>query len=429
MSFLTDAFRQTIAKEKLGEENLFIPTYKTGMDLFDYRNGRTELGDICVGVDGGKIFTVVGKSGTGKSTLAIQMGSKIVESYENGQVVHLDYERATTRARIQQVTQWSENMIKQKYILMNSKIYSESLYQLIKATAKLKLENFDQLKLSTGKTDDNGDEVFVLPPTVFLVDSWASMIPKTISEEDELSGSMSASAIAKANNAIAKRILGALEEANIILIIVNHITQKIEIGPVKTQASLNFLKQDESIPGGSSCIYLANTLLKLQASSKLDPDKDFGIKGFKTFGELLKSRSNAAGIKFEMVFDQANGYDNILTTFNMLKGLGYLKGNGRAYYFDVLPDVKFTQKNFREQYLANADLQEAVDELARVEMEKFLSTVNTTELKEEGEIELVKHIEGDIFLGNDGKKYHYNEDNEEVTPLTEEELAGKKKKK
>lgn len=61
--------------------------------------------------------------------------------------------------------------------------------------------------------------------------------------------SMSASSIAKTNNAVIKRIPGILKKANITLIIINHITKKIEIGFTKTQADVNYLKQDETIPG------------------------------------------------------------------------------------------------------------------------------------------------------------------------------------
>jgi RecA/RadA recombinase len=420
---LTDAFRDTIEKEGLGEESLFTPAHPTGIDLFDYRNGRLELGEEKLGVDGGKVFTVIGKSGVGKSTLAIQMAGNIVKPYEHGQVIHLDYERATTRARIQQVTRWSDELIKQKYVLMNRKIYSETLYKMAKSIAEIKTKNFDALKIDTGLVDDKGKPVYTLPPTVILVDSWATMVPKDIADEEELSGSMAASGIAKTNNAIIKRIVGALEEANIILLIVNHITQKIEIGPVKTQAQLNYLKQDESIPGGTSCVYLANTLLKLQASSKLELDKDFGIKGFKAIGELIKSRSNEAGNKFTLVYSQQEGYHNVLTNLQMLKDLGLFKGNGRAYYFEVAPDEKFTQKNFVEKYNENPKLKTAFDGLVKEELAKFLSGVNTTELlglevEDYGEqLELVKHVEGDIWLASDGKHYHFNEDTEEITEV------------
>jgi RecA/RadA recombinase len=421
---LTDMFRNTIEKEKLGEEILHVPAHPTGIDLFDYRNGRIEMGVHKLGVDGGKIVTIIGKSGVGKSTAAIQMAAKVVEPFENGQIIHLDYERATTPARFQQVTRWTKDLMKRKYISLSRGIYSETLYKMVKATAKLKVENFESLKIDTGEKDDNGKPIYMLPPTVVLVDSWATMVPKDIAEEEELSGSMAASAIAKANNAIVKRIMGALEEANIVLFIVNHITQKIEIGPVKTQAQLNFLKQDESIPGGTSCVYLANTLLKLQASSKLDPEKDFGIKGFKSIGELIKSRSNEAGNKFTLVYSQSEGYHNVLTNFQLLKDLGYLKGNGRAYYYDAAPDEKFTQKNFVEKYRSSETLRTAFDNLVKEELEKFLSGINTTamlgldgEEPVEEELTLIKNVKDDIWEASDGNLYHYDMESEVITPV------------
>jgi len=167
-------------------------------------------------------------------------------------------------------------------------------------------------------------------------------------------------------------------------------------------------------------------LLKLQASSKLEEDKDFGIKGFKAIAELIKSRSNEAGNKFELVYSQAEGYHNLLTSFNMLKSLGYLKGNGRAYYFETAPNSKFTQKNFLEKYSSDSELKSAFDALVKEELSKFLSGINTTDLlgipgedNEETELELVENIEGDIWLANDGNRYHYNEKEGSITPVEE----------
>ena len=70
-------------------------------------------------------------------------------------------------------------------------------------------------------------------------------MPENVSEEEELSGQMSATSIARVNNSIIKRLAGPLERGNIILIAINHITQKIEINAfAKTQAAINYLKQD-----------------------------------------------------------------------------------------------------------------------------------------------------------------------------------------
>jgi len=414
---LADEFRGVAKKDGLGEENLYMPVYKTGIDAIDYHNGRVEGEEnekIVVGVEGGKILTVIGPSGSGKSTAAIQIGTHIADQFEHATVTHFDFERATNIARIKGLTGWSDEKIKNKYHLMNRKIYSESVYKMCKSIANIKnkKENFDLLKYDTGIIDYNGDKVYGIPPSIVIVDSWAVMVPQNIAEEEKLSGSMSASAIAKENNSIIKRLAGPLEEGNIILIIVNHITEKIEIGPVKTKAKLNYLKQNESIPGGSSCIYMASSLLRLEPGKKLEEDETLGVKGFMSVGEFLKSRSNESGKKFDMVFSQRNGLDNLMTNFNILKDNGYLKGSPRAYYFEDCPDVKFTQKKFREKYNESVELQETVARLVDEVMVQFVPLPE--KMGSEGELELVECVdeENDVWLGSDGN--YYTGEGEEV---------------
>jgi len=53
-----------------------------------------------------------------------------------------------------------------------------------------------------------------------------------------------ATAIAKANTNVFKRIMSPIQNANIIIMLVNHLTQKIDIGMVHTKAQINYLKQD-----------------------------------------------------------------------------------------------------------------------------------------------------------------------------------------
>jgi len=422
---LFDIINETIQKEKLGEEIAFTPTYSSGIDVMDYRNGRIEKGEVNVGFDGGRIVTVIGKSGSGKTSLAIKMACSIVEPYENGNIFHYDFERATNISRVKTISGWSDETLERKYKNLQRNIYSESIYKVVKAIDKLKNnpENYDEIKIDSGKKDEDGNPIYVLPPTVILLDSWALCIPEDISEEEKLSGQMSATSIARINNSIIKRLAGPLERGNIILIAINHITQKIEINAfAKTQAAINYLKQDEAIPGGTSIIYLANNIIRVTTSTKLDESDSYGVKGFMVKGEFVKSRSNEAGRQFEMVFEQSTGFDNILTNLANFKELKLLKGSPRAYYLEGCPDIKFTLKTFKEKYLQSKALRKEVDRLVKENYIKFIPNskeyidedVVSNDSEDTDDIELVECVdkENDVWVGSDGN--YYTGDGEEV---------------
>jgi hypothetical protein len=127
----------------------------------------------------------------------------------------------------------------------------------------------------------------------------------------------------------------------------------------KVAADINFLKQDESLTGGSAHYYLADTLLKIVTRGKLDPDKEFGIKGFYAEVVFVKSRSSAAGRPFTMVYDQTYGFNNVYTNFNFLKDCKKVSGGGKGYYLEGAEDVKFTQKEFEEKLDGSKKLDKA----------------------------------------------------------------------
>lgn len=182
---------------------------------------------------------------------------------------------------------------------------------------------------------------------------------------------------------------------------------------------------------GSSILYLANNIIRCTTSSKLDDDSTknpYGIKGFIVKGEFVKSRSNEAGREFEMVFSQANGFDNILTNLTTFKNLGLLKGSPRAYYLEGCPDIKFTLKTFKEKYLASKELQDEVERLIKKNYITFIpnsdkyldkptvsddveSVEDTVDTDEVYLVELVDE-ENDVWKGSDGK--YYTSDGEEV---------------
>jgi len=250
---LMNKIKGIMEENKISADDTFL-SYPTGISMFDYRVGFYEplSKEINTGIEGGKLFTVIGRSGSGKTTFAIQTATNIVNKYENGMVMHLDFEDATNASRVMNLSGWDVDTYNQKYVLAKKGISSDSVYQLAKGIEKTKMDDYDNLKVDTGRKDHNGETIYELPPTVLIIDSVASMFSSNINEESEMGGQMDVTQQAKQNNQLIKRLSGssALRNANIIIIAVNHITQKIDINPMmKTSAPINYLKQDESIPG------------------------------------------------------------------------------------------------------------------------------------------------------------------------------------
>jgi hypothetical protein len=144
---------------------------------------------------------------------------------------------------------------------------------------------------------------------------------------------------------------------NIILLIINHINQKIDINPMqRTKSQVSYLKQGESLPGGNTAIYVANLLIRFHDNSKLKPDEAFGIAGNLVDLGLVKSRNNRAGKTCTLVFNQDRGFDPELSLFVMLKNAKRIGGAGAHLYIGDRSDIKFSQKTFKEKLRENPEL-------------------------------------------------------------------------
>lgn len=388
MGLLTNEINNIIAKEEIGFSKIDLERYPTGLRYFDGRNCMYDAhkDQYIKGLSEGSLNVVIGKSGSGKTTWAIQTACHIAGKYENSQIIHLDFEHSSDYPRVLALSGWTKEVFDEKYKILNSGISTESFYKLCTTVKNIKTskENRAKYEYDTGKKDSTGKPIMQLPPTIVIVDSIASMFSEKINEEEELSGQMSATATAKTNNQVIKRLIGSstLEQANIIVIAINHITTSVDINPmVKSSADINYLGQNESMPGGKSFPYLANMLLKITARGKLDPNASsssgskYGIKGYISEFELIKSRTAPAGTKFEVIYSQAEGFLNDLTDLKNLSEAGYVSGSPRAYFFEELPDVKFTNKNFREVYKGSPELRELVARLANSHYESLVPKV------------------------------------------------------
>ena len=202
------------------------------------------------------------------------------------------------------------------------------------------------------------------------------MMPEGNYEEGNIEGQMSQTQNAKINAQFFRKAAQVCDAANIILVIINHITENLSVGVTPPSAQINYLKQNESLPGGSVAKFMTDTLIKLTASSKLEEDKLWGIKGFEAKVEICKSRHAPAGRSVNMIYDQTNGFRNDLSMLDYIKSCGALKGNGMAYYIDGYDAVKFRLSNYKEKFDTIPEFRNMVISKARELMQNSIKESN-----------------------------------------------------
>lgn len=370
-SLLSMQFRESVSKHKdyrMKLESDATISYPTGFLNFDFMNGNVvhvQNGEkntkyYSVGIQDGCLVMLIGRSGCGKTTWAFQTACNIIRNFPNSTVFYDDIEGGCNPDRRLTLSGMTPEQLEDRCIYRNTGVTAENFYERLRNIHDLKLNNRAEYEYDTGMYDYNGKRIYKLQPTVYILDSVALLMPAQYTEEEELSGSMSATAAAKTNSMSFKRIIPMLKAANIILFAINHINKKIDINPMqRTKSQVAYLKQDESLPGGNTIIYLTNILIRFDDNSKLKPEEGFGIDGNLVDISLIKSRNNRAGKVCTLVFNKALGYDPELTLFLMLKNAKKINGAGAYLYIGNLSDIKFAQKNFKQKLREYPELRQA----------------------------------------------------------------------
>ena len=384
---LSQQFRSVASKHKdfrMKDESSAGVGYSTGFLNFDFMNGtvvhvRSEQRNhnyYSVGIQDGCLVMLIGRSGCGKTTWAVQAASNIIRPFANACIFHDDIEGGLTEYRKELLSNFHGEELKRRYISRNTGITAENFYERVKMIHDLKLNNREEYEYDTGYFDTHGERMFKLEPTVYILDSVALLMPEKYTDEEELSGSMSSTAAAKTNSMSFKRIVPMLKAANIILLMINHINKAISINPMmKQKAQVSYLKQDESLPGGNTIVYLTNLLLRFDDNSKFKEDEAFGIPGNLVDITLVKSRNNRAGKSCTLVFDQSKGFDPELSLFVMLKNEKRINGAGAYLYIGDHSEYKFSQKAFKQKLrevpeLRQIFIQEVMDVL-KTDLDKY----------------------------------------------------------
>lgn len=391
MGLLADRFRAQMAKTKdprMEEANADV-LYPTGFLPFDFLNGyrvhvKSETEDFwynSVGIVDGSSVSFAGRSGSGKTTAAIQMAANIVRPFPEATIFFDDIEGGSNATRRELLTHFTPEECQQRIIYRNTAVSAENFYKRIASIYEIKMNNRADFEYDTGKLDSQGNKIYKLIPTVYILDSLAMLTPEKLTEEEELSGQMSTTATAKTNTAVFKRIVPKLKAANIILFTINHINDKIEVNAfTHTKSQVSFLKPGETLPGGKAALYLANNLIRVDDGAKLKETDGLGINGKIVDFEIIKSRTNAAGRSVPMVFDFTSGFDDILSLFMFLKSTGAII-TGATCYLRGHEDMKFRQRDFKNKLFNDPEFAKAFNEVARAELETLLGNPEVEEQK------------------------------------------------
>lgn len=376
---------------KKDKRGLFTPSqvsvqYPTGFTPFDYLNGyRVNVMDLdeklvgtysATGITGGTFVTIIGKSGVAKTTWTIQTAFNMVKQFnDDAFIICYDLEQALNYTRIKNITGATQAQLNNKFILRQEKNYIEDIFDSIISIAREKDSDKDAYMYDTGNVDEFNNPIRAYVPTVIIIDSIPTLSSRETDGEEEMKSQTDAMRAAKRLKEFYSKLMPVIKTYNITVFAINHINVKVEINPfAKTQNQVMYLKQDESIPGGVAPIYYANTLIKFISSTKFKEEDD-GFDGFLVRAELIKSRSNKAGQACELVYNQASGFDPIMTLYQFAVSHNLVDGRNPYRYFKNNKDVKFDSRKFRDEYSNNDKLKSVMLEAVYPALERLLSSV------------------------------------------------------
>lgn len=396
-------------KNNLFGTNVNTAFIKTGFPVFDYYFGsviniHNELGELIkqearIGQAAGTFNLIIGNTGSGKSTLAAQIAGYMLRQFKLANVMHFDCEQRTDLSRLETITKLPSrcfqkiNGSSEQYMLKSGGVSLSLIQKMIVEMYAAKMRLKDKIIINSGFKDEFNKPVMIFPPTIVIIDSITSVIEETFNPENnkdvnkagEMRSNTEGARDAKTLKGFFKDILPLCKEANIIIYGINHINTNMSMNafiPVGRQQ--NFLKQDESIPGGKTMLYYPYNIIKLTAKPSDDFTEDGdGFAGHIVMVEPIKSSSNQSGnnskgISFEMVFSFKHGFDPLRTMVHYGKEHGFIEGNRNRLKFKADDSFTFSLKNLYK----DKDEKPIIENLKKYvypELETHLSFIDPSE--------------------------------------------------
>lgn len=309
-----------------------------------------------------KQYGLIAESGTGKSTLALQLACSVANGFQNGLATQFDLESNTTKNRVLSLTGWDDVEYYNKFTYYDESHRTQDIRDIINNIANFKENNKKYLQYTTNFVDTYGWPISAYEPTIVIIDSVAKMasLGRELIETDKIGNVLSNTKLventdgmieAKNNKAFMSQVKPKLTKYNICLIMINHLVEE----PVMKafQAPKRYhpnLPPGFKIQGGSEIIFQSFGLIDLKLKETINPLKNpvYGsaVDGFVSTIRFIKNKSAVSGIGLRMVFDKRKGYIPELSDWEYLYTNKYgFSGSPSSYRLDILPEISFTRKS------------------------------------------------------------------------------------
>ena len=362
--------------KSLFESNPFFAVYSTGFDTLDAINAfkMDYMGkdgnihsDIVKGLIGGRFVTIVGTSGTGKSTLADQIAWNIVKPFKNGLMMHVDAEQTVLDQRLYQtigVDINNEDDIS-RIIINKDATYVEDILMVVNDICAAKeVLGKDAMYEVDGKWWGL-KKVWVYEPTVIIIDALPSFVSKN-TDTTAVDGQMTTNREVAVVAQFYTKLLAKMNKYNITIIATNHIRPKIVVDVYNAPPpQLMILKQSETLPRGQAPIYYASTIFRLNAAgrSSMFTEDEYGFEGFECVAQAAKSKTAYIGGSCRMIFRDDRGFDKSYTLLATAYDNNLVEGRNPYLYMTGKPEYKFSRKEFGKKYETDPEFKAAIDEV------------------------------------------------------------------
>lgn len=378
-------------------------SYPTGFPTYDYRNGyrvyvEDENGKVVdsyvqVGISSGSVNMFVGESQSAKTTFCVQAASNIVRQFPSSFTLMIDAEGSMDLTRVRTLSRFSRNDFDDKFVLQNI-MYLEEIIGIIYGIYEEKMENYKEYEYDTGLKDTYGRDIKMLEPTVVIGDS-IPMFQVDDSKMGEMESITTGGRRAIALGNFMTKITGLAKKANIIVLLVNHLTDTITLSPRDfKKPKLPYMKSSKSLPGGTKPVYLSSTCSYFDPCEKYNYLEN-GFDGFKVKSQLWKTRTNKSGQFTSMVFDQSTGYDPILSLYQFAVDNDLIDGRNPKRYFKGMEDgARFDDRVIYKVLKEDPEVIKTLARVTRPKLEEMLSDNVMSDVDEQTLIDSVDDLDG-----------------------------------